>query len=742
PADAPERERSASGPRDARPAKRNRISVACTSCRQRKSRCDGSRPRCHTCVEHGLNCAYSHTETLTKSSASKKLVGGLESRVATVEEVLAQLSSRMNRIEGRHDDRAANNVIESVQNTDSFSAEIAPGLQDATDSIGSAVFPNEEDTGFFGPTSNIAFTRQVVRTTTVILEHAASIGTPVPPDDTALKSHVVHMERPASPYQNLNLFKSNGAIKVGTEPFVLPPEGTMTLLIELYFGTIGVLFPYIDRNGFMKTYRQLVTAGILSVRRSWLGLLNMVFAITTSTNSDFDITITAEARAIKSHVFFQRAMVLSDRQIRHGTSLEVVQMLLLASMHSEGSERSMETWNIHGLAVKAAYQLGLHSPEALQQYPPAEGEIRKRVWFACVVLDRTLSMTMGRPVSIPDSFIRVSLPQVIEDTHSSILSNGALCEDPESVQFFTATMLITDILDVLYGSNVGLGGASDIFDIASHLLRYEQKFAHWRHTLPAAITLISEEELSRPPTNFKTAKLRVVLTSRYLNLRILTHRPILCKYLEIIGSSQIDVQQLTILRQVGANSVRICVQSAELIILTTRWALQHADAPRQLLGAWWSSLYYTFNAALVIHSALLIQHQTKYHNQKIPMDELKLSIECLYKAIECLSWLYKGNRMTETCVRYMSALAHRLTLILQIDSSPQTEVVEMLQETLTRNTIRSDSTENGPQDNFDLFDSTDLQLGLELDDFWQHSTADFLSGFVGSNLPDGTSFER
>jgi hypothetical protein len=58
------------------------------------------------------------------------------------------------------------------------------------------------------------------------------------------------------------------------------------------------------------------------------------------------------------------------------------------SQYLQGSERSIETWNIHGLAVKAAYQLGLHSSDALRQHSAAEGEIRKRTWFGCVVLDR------------------------------------------------------------------------------------------------------------------------------------------------------------------------------------------------------------------------------------------------------------------------------------------------------------------------------------------------------------------
>lgn len=416
-AGAPEQKRSASRSGDTRPTKRNRITLACKSCRQRKSRCDGTRPRCLTCVENGLECAYSNTETLTKSSASKesvnyssscsgarsnhdRLVCGLESRVATVEEFLSQLSSRVTRIENGVDDEPVNPT--------SFSEEVAPESRDPTDGIGTIVFTEEEHSGFFGPTSNIAFTRQIVRTTAGILKHITSAGAPVSPNDTPLKSHVVHMSRADSPSRNL--MKSNGYASVGSEPFILPPETTMMQLIELYFNTTGSLFPFIDRNGFWKTYRQLITTNMLSVRRSWLGLLNMVFAITTSVNTTFDLTITAQTRAAKSDIFFQRAMELSDRQIRLGTSLEVVQLLLLASMYSQGTERSIETWNIHGLAVKAAYQLGLHSPDALRQYPLAGREIRKRVWFACVVLDRTLSMTLGRPVSIPEAFVKVDLP--------------------------------------------------------------------------------------------------------------------------------------------------------------------------------------------------------------------------------------------------------------------------------------------------------------------------------------------
>lgn len=65
-----------------------------------------------------------------------------------------------------------------------------------------------------------------------------------------------------------------------------------------------------------------------------------------------------------------------------------VQFLLLVSHYLQGTESSIQTWNFHGLAVKAAYRLGLHSKRALDQYDPLGREMRLRTWHTCVLLDR------------------------------------------------------------------------------------------------------------------------------------------------------------------------------------------------------------------------------------------------------------------------------------------------------------------------------------------------------------------
>lgn len=66
----------------------------------------------------------------------------------------------------------------------------------------------------------------------------------------------------------------------------------------------------------------------------------------------------------------------------------IVQYLLVQGQYLQGTQKSVQAWTTHGLAISAAFQLGLHSPEANRRFSPVESEIRKRTWFGCILLDR------------------------------------------------------------------------------------------------------------------------------------------------------------------------------------------------------------------------------------------------------------------------------------------------------------------------------------------------------------------
>jgi len=151
------------------------------------------------------------------------------------------------------------------------------------------------------------------------------------------------------------------------------------------------------------------------------------------------------------------------------------------------------------------------------------------------------------------------------------------------------------VIDSLYGGNLGCDSSSNIYDIASCLLQVEQQLLEWQRNLPSALPLVQASDLVSWSTQdvSNVERFRVILTLRYHNLRILAHRPVLVKFLDLLASRASDYHQLSMLQQVGIDSVQTCIQSANSIIAIVGHVVRSVSSLRKLLGAWWFSLYYS-----------------------------------------------------------------------------------------------------------------------------------------------------
>lgn len=130
------------------------------------------------------------------------------------------------------------------------------------------------------------------------------------------------MSRPSSPQGRTTATRSG--VKLDQHPvniYALPPEAETRALLDGYFGESGVLFPYLHEETFLKTYEDVKRDNFSKIRRTWLGLLNMVLALATTTN--FNKEKKAEERFRQSDIFYQRALGLCDKEIMRGTSLEI-----------------------------------------------------------------------------------------------------------------------------------------------------------------------------------------------------------------------------------------------------------------------------------------------------------------------------------------------------------------------------------------------------------------------------------
>lgn len=94
----------------------------------------------------------------------------------------------------------------------------------------------------------------------------------------------------------------------------------MTEHVQKFFFEIGILFPFIYPVTFLETYTRLLKNGCLSVRRKWLALLNLIFAMVKLSlipNKQYVATYTAESDA-----YYQRAVDLYGEEIFNGENIE------------------------------------------------------------------------------------------------------------------------------------------------------------------------------------------------------------------------------------------------------------------------------------------------------------------------------------------------------------------------------------------------------------------------------------
>lgn len=124
----------------------------------------------------------------------------------------------------------------------------------------------------------------------------------------------------------------------------------------------------------------------------------------------------------------------------------------MAEIYLEGTTSSSLVWTFHSMAVKSAYQLGLHSISS-STLSEVDREIRRRLWYWCVMNDRyplsklcikrdslqyyrLLSVTYGRPPLIPLSHVK---REACSSLAFSKMPQGVLSS---SLAYFNALMYV------------------------------------------------------------------------------------------------------------------------------------------------------------------------------------------------------------------------------------------------------------------------------------------------------------
>lgn len=104
------------------------------------------------------------------------------------------------------------------------------------------------------------------------------------------------------------------------DPYVLPPTSRLSSMLDLFFADINSTWGYLYEPAFRDTFSHAHENGFKHVRRSWLGLLNVILAM-AERRHDVDTESEASLRDA-SYMYFSRALVLITRTMFQGPNLE------------------------------------------------------------------------------------------------------------------------------------------------------------------------------------------------------------------------------------------------------------------------------------------------------------------------------------------------------------------------------------------------------------------------------------
>ncbi|RKP27259.1 transcription factor domain-containing protein, partial [Syncephalis pseudoplumigaleata] len=167
-------------------------------------------------------------------------------------------------------------------------------------------------------------------------------------------------------------------------------------LISIYFARLHPFHPFVHKAAFLRCLHDR--------RRPPLLLLNAIYAMAARWANDPSLYAEPGKPLTAGQVFFDRARILLDDEYDR-SELTTVQALIIMSFYQHGCSQSMSSWLLAGMAFRMAHDLGLHRDcerWGLDGLDRVEKETRRRVWWACFVVDSMTSAALGRPLAIDE----------------------------------------------------------------------------------------------------------------------------------------------------------------------------------------------------------------------------------------------------------------------------------------------------------------------------------------------------
>ncbi|KAH8125632.1 hypothetical protein LI328DRAFT_151755 [Trichoderma asperelloides] len=362
-------------------APRNRSRVACQACNQRKVRCDvvqtGGNP-CSKCQRDGGSCVI-----LPRKKHRPRRKKGEQLPLSDIDRGDSGISYPKTAATSR----LSEPPIDAIQEDDYGRA------------VPEIVLPEDTSFTYIGD-------RRGPRHSVYDLCHPES------PEETLHIPPVISTTTSHKPHE-LEYMRLQGV-------FSKLPDEVCDELVRCYFQHVHFVLPIIDAPAFLNDYCNNGSRNI-SLLLYW----SMLLAAANFVDTDVLRKAGFASRKAMKTAMYERAKCLYD--VDRGTDkLVLIQSVILLGFWYTDPQDHTGAWYWIGIAISLSQNIGLHRSSRLRgrtKKPPsaARESLMRRIWWACVVRDRWVSLARGRPMRIHSEDCDTPFP-VVEDVLNELES--------------------------------------------------------------------------------------------------------------------------------------------------------------------------------------------------------------------------------------------------------------------------------------------------------------------------------
>lgn len=252
-----------------------------------------------------------------------------------------------------------------------------------------------------------------------IIENAVGVHSSVRPVDTpesdAAPGEEDQLPAGASKSASRWLWK-HGEVITPT-PETIAPSIVFEDLLEwsqAYFDHWHPAFPFLHAPSLLDYFRQIIQRGPRVATLSTANELQHIILRSIMSISICDRRqIDSARKAIPSNLVFHSindAIRSTQLILTEETSVLSLQALVSIQLFLITMHRYNAASRLEGLAVRMAFQLGLHRCPAQRSVPDKEAELRKRLFWSVLCIDRHICIRLGTPLGIRSDEANVCYP--------------------------------------------------------------------------------------------------------------------------------------------------------------------------------------------------------------------------------------------------------------------------------------------------------------------------------------------